>query len=747
MEKDITVDGQRLEADIANLRLSIPDFAEKAGVSKSKMYDIVKGKPSNLRLDTILLVAQGLGITIQTFISKYVGTSVTTFDPYVIPFISYLQVYREQIRYIPRTLSPVDDSELFQEDPEWNVEGIVESGSNFLITGEPGMGKTTLLDEVCLISAIRERIPLYADLRYVSGQLKGFKDQIKAQALRFRSNRDGIGIDLTDADLESNAFTFLFDHLDHARSDTVDSINEFVAERSGKGDQFIVACRTNLDSLYSRLRDFSVVEIDELDDETIESRFSLAGIYGASENDCGLDETTEDVVRIADIRGASGNYWLLDLYEFVNTPYRLMMVTDILRGRIETGKKLILPSETELYREFVENHIEKERRERGTGTPIGLRMRVLAHLAFEMQRLNNQGLFRRIWAEDFLSRIVPPLAEEYGITSAERVIEDLQVEGFVHLSPDRNYFTFSHDLLREFFCAWHFHQNMDGSQALEFISEMVRDPENRLHDKWIYPIVLYAGLIEDIAPLIDILSDATNDDIFFTHFTLAYQCFRNRIPTSDELPYEYLTTEIDETASDKYLREMWAYSLHIEEHPESFPLFMLLPERRGVYGKYAHFWVEDHYLTPREGDERENLFLSDEEVKKRVADIRELQEEKESPFSMEPLLQMAVDDREDLRVRREAISSLSKMETLSENTREGIVQTLVSLLSDKDFHIRIAAAGSLEWIWPEKAFGILCRRFHRERDEVVKSSIMYSLARISYESGVKLTEWLMDRFV
>ena len=185
--------------------------------------------------------------------------------------IEWIEDQREGKHYIPRKLSELEElserkghQEESGEKHLWTTEELLSSNRDFVVLGEPGIGKSTILMELALQLAKNEdeRIPVYVDLRSYSG---GGKEELLNEIKEQSHDR---GINLSYKELVEEKSLFLLDHLDRTNRAVVDDINELTRQEPySKKDRFIVGCRINFDFYHKNVREsqFTSIVIQHLD--------------------------------------------------------------------------------------------------------------------------------------------------------------------------------------------------------------------------------------------------------------------------------------------------------------------------------------------------------------------------------------------------------------------------------------------------------------------------------------------------
>lgn len=429
---------------------------------------------------------------------------------YLQSLIKRFQKELEDICYIPQKLKDpqtyVKDSVLSQlppplfieksevDDPS-TIEKIFDSQKNFVIIGEAGIGKTTLLKKMELESALKNRIPIYVDLRFDRKKgLKGFIRQIIVQAY-------SVGLELSKSDFYEQEFLFLFDHLDQAPFSTVSDINELIIERKGKKDQFIICCRSELSNYYYHLLG-SILVIEQFDLPSVEEVLRANGIRQLHPQN-------------------SANERLL---EFARNPYRLKMLIKVYKRAEAKGQEsLDITREVELYEHFVREQMESKTEKvtfvRSGFTPIEWKLEALASLAFAMYGSDRIGFIARTAGENHLHSTITEVARKYynniSYESVNDIIKEILMEDLVVLSSDKKYYLFAHDALGEFFCAWHLAKSCNRGNAQKKILAELGTRHNAFRImgpklvflRWERIAIFYTGLVSDATSFIEKILD------------------------------------------------------------------------------------------------------------------------------------------------------------------------------------------------------------------------------------------------
>jgi HEAT repeat protein len=424
------------------------------------------------------------------------------------------ELKKEAPYYVERTLTSIN------ENRTWTVERILESNRNFIILGEPGIGKTTFIKRLSLNAIERKSTPINIDLRSIDQGFESLKTEVLAEAYE--------KFNVSEEYFPKIDFVFLFDHLEQTTSHIEKNINRLKAERilDHRQDQFIVCCRINSDSYYRNLHEMTPLFID---------RLSLSDVKYILKNES---------IRQLNAREKINNR----LLELGRNPQNLTLLMDIYKLREGTERGLDIARETEIYKEYVEEYINNEVAKRGVESiSLDFKLGAIAALAFEMQHTQSQSIIKRTMIDSTFRKVLPVVAKKNNMPledgDVNRTIKEVVIEGIVSLS-DRNHYVFIHDSLREFFCAWHLAKNIEEKTANNIILEKIQHPQKKIDPIWEKIIIFYAGLVDDITCIVSELCYFERNDIFLSNILLSGKCIAEANKTLDDNTYKLALDKI-----------------------------------------------------------------------------------------------------------------------------------------------------------------------------------------------------------
>jgi HEAT repeat protein len=417
-----------------------------------------------------------------------------------------------ELYYRERTLIEVHRD--LRSHKTFTVSTILKNRKNCIITGESGIGKTTLLQKISIQAIKTGRIPIYVDLKFCrAGNLEEFKEEIITQALLF-CRASGISLKINPDHLENRDAVVLFDHVEYASRETILLIHQFASHYDCL---CIAAYRGNaFNPTTARLQQvFITLSVGTFHPSDIVEILERQGIF-VSEIDY---QKREQLFRI----GAN--------------PYQLNLILQILKNRKIKIQDLDLNRNANIFYEAITCHIRNEMQVRTHKHPLGLKLDTLAALAFEIRLkfVKDTGIADYLWAEDVMFRCIAR-QKIYDVSDATGVIDEIKREGLIVLSSDGQFVFFVHDALFDFLSAWHLCKEYDNDTLKKLFDTRLN--EERLDLKWRRSIVFYASFVEDASFMIQILIDKSRDDIFLSNFHLAVDCLSAARNISPELGKE-----------------------------------------------------------------------------------------------------------------------------------------------------------------------------------------------------------------
>jgi HEAT repeat protein len=673
--------------------------------------------------------------------------SKTLFDTsnYLQSIKEHLEEELNQIHYVPRELKIVSKfqrDELGQyplkqsnEDDKWTVKRMLKEGNLLTVIGEPGVGKTTLSDKLNLNStknALKEipngRITIYIDLGIEwKDEPNGFKKNMLGQASNYKGT-EGINLQLSEEQFNENEFIFLFDHLENVQSNGIIDINKFVNGRknNSKQDTFIFFSRINFDKIFEEIENSTKLIIKEFEINQVKEILYRMGIKALSNR----NET---------------NARLLD---FGKNPYRLKMLIKIFKDWEKAEKEIEFTREVEIYDEFINVHSVNEFLDQRTNEEsIDFKKSILAHLAFRMLELNIPRNFSRFEAIPYLKKIIRD--ENYNV---DKVMHDIEMEGLIVLSNDRVCYSFAHDTLSEFFCAWHLAKNIGDEERSKIVHSKVGNSKRIFDPLWERIIVFCASLMDDATSLInEILNGKRNpDDVFFNNLYLAAEC-------TIEVKENPFKVKIQERVLDKILEANWFEVWFLRK--EFMSALASIGNEKAIEWLLSQLDLVPEYdqglcinllngknivgflISKLESERRSVRLGAVITLKKMVTDItlkKQLTEEfiqNEEAIGM--LIQRLKD--EDKNIRRITVSTLGHI------AFKEAEEPLIKRLEDIENEVRIEAVRALKNFKSEKVIKSLVKRLDIEYEEI-REEIAITLREIgSDQTEEHLFKFLDDK--
>ena len=434
--------------------------------------------------------------------------------------IDHFQKRFAELPYFPRQLErlrvcsgdffPATNERERRDNPAID-ETALESGRDYLVIGEGGIGKTTLLRKLALESALKGQVPIYIDMR------KGYQEKgADYFAGKIRYQACVAGLDLTRDDLDAHTFVFLIDHLERAPGHVTKDISEFRERRHDQKlqDRFITGSRINVG-----LEGFVPVSIKRLEYDLVCEFLRKKGI--------------DELHPQHDTR--------IRLVEFAQNPLRLDMLTKLLEEE-KTGQEVQVTGELRIYEQYIRNRLKTDPPERkeisSSGVPMGWKQSAIAALAFEMTKTQNTSSFDRPDTEELLRDITEKIKGQNQEWTTKEILDDILLTGLISWSPKEGRALFDPDALQDFFVAWHLAKGLGKKQALSTIADVTANSEELLNGHWRKTLTFFAGLIKDATNLVRMLMSDGTEDIFYSNIELAYQCAAEAQQIDDPLRQE-----------------------------------------------------------------------------------------------------------------------------------------------------------------------------------------------------------------
>jgi hypothetical protein len=612
--------------DIPDLVAEINKIPGTKHISRAQLYNIRNGtttpKLATLQRLAEALSFRGTAITADIIASRLklpgAKQEVQEVSSYLSKLEAHLQEKLDEIPYIERNLAQVGG----EKAENWTVSDIIDRRQHTLILGEPGIGKSTLLDKIALEAAKAGRIPVYLDLRFCFKEdVEGFKEELANQAMAYGGNST-IGVSLVEEGLETlDELVILIDHLDQ-----VNPVYGRIICRLATilKSQTIVSCRSQYEGHYSVLVEKGIVGLGlaELDRNAIKESVNKQGLsfsaYGQAQQNI--------------------------FFEMGTNPYRLKMLLAVLKSPEPSH----MVAKTSIYISFVNAITRTSLSSQQRKTPVGLRLKATASLAYAMQVEKNAPVLQREWAEDHLHRIIAETRQEYVVTDPSAVIEDIIRDNLIIYSSDGAYCIFAHDSLRSFFSAWHLAHNVSQEDARATILLQTQSEDKIYTPEWEEIIVHYAGIVDDASDVILAIMDESHDDIFRHNLCLAGKCIneaksetieriggecvRRIVEAFPENSNNYLYCKLGETLALHNIKKLLA-NISAEEEDnkafqEKFEHANGAIARQGINLHYPLHPVVDHSSVLPDGTDRIPFTMpNDKQLQSLVQKLREDHEE------------------------------------------------------------------------------------------------------------------------
>jgi hypothetical protein len=490
--------------DIPDLVAEIEKSPEPNLISRAQLYNIRKGTRTP-KLETLQRLAEALSLRGRVITADIIASrlklpgakqEVQGISTYRSSLEEHLQEKLDKIPYIERNLTLAGGRE--EKGENRTIRDIIDCRQHTLVLGEPGIGKSTLLDKIALEAAKAGRIPVYLDLRFCFKEdVEGFKEELVIQAKAYGGNST-IGLSLVDEGMETlDELVILIDHLDQVNPVYGRIICRLAMTFKG---QFMVSCRSQYEMHYLDLvgKGFQSARLQGLSEVQVDSIFTKQG-FSLSSYDSAQQES---------------------ILALGQNPFHLEMLFSALRE----PEVAALTTRTQLFLAFITEITKGSHTSRQKKIPVGLKSNALGSLAFAMLDRADGTVMQRAWAEDHLHRFIAAAREQYLIDDSDAVIEEILADGLLRIDASGVYYLFAHDTLRSFFCAWHLAHNIPPDKAQAIILEQTRNEVIIYSQEWEEIIVHYAGLMDNVSGIIRSLMDETYDDIFRFNLMLAGKC-------------------------------------------------------------------------------------------------------------------------------------------------------------------------------------------------------------------------------
>jgi len=398
--------------------------------------------------------------------------------------MSTIEEYLKSIAYGSSIKSDVDR---IMESRIWTIERIINTKDNIIIVGEPGSGKTSLLQSIILeLYNVREDdiIPIYVNLEgYIPKNDSKMRKHILSEA-RIRHNYE-----LSDNVLYANKLIILFDHLEMAKSpstkEVIDDIKYLFSEEGFGKHRAIIGCRIN--RYHEAISHFKTLKINDLEEHEVEallSQYNMLEVIGHSDNK---------------------KLWM----QVLKKPLLLNMLIKIYSDSLERGASIDIFRESDLYSKFIGDYFgeEKVRLEKYGKIDLFLALKkdILSSLAFKMHSDNCWFLDSDI-AREFImiemSSAAKRMKTAFDVSSIQELIIQIEEEGVI--TYEQNVYRFLHPSIQEFLCARKLLEmvhNMKYKKYCALIKEILFKKYTCNFD-WGNVIIYLSGLMSDSTELI-----------------------------------------------------------------------------------------------------------------------------------------------------------------------------------------------------------------------------------------------------
>jgi HEAT repeat protein len=396
-----------------------------------------------------------------------------------------------------------------------DADTAVKNYHRLVVVGAPGAGKTTLLKHIALKSCKenlekQERItvPIPVTLRDFAQSGKTMREYINHvfEKYRFPEAKESV-----EKDLKHGKCLLLLDGFDElaeleSQDKTAKAIHEFTAQYP--------ACRvlatSRIAGYHDELTGFTRTELMEFDDDQVKQFI---------DNWFGRKDKTKAASML---KAVTGNESIKHL---AKNPLMIAIIAIIYEEDKELPRR-----RAALYERAVEVLLSK--------WDVGKRIKnrfpsekkefILRKLAFENHCLN-----RRTMSRQAILEIINGHASQIGLKEedAEVFLEEIWQRSYLLREIAGDTFDFLHLSFQEYFTALELEKQEDGiGTIIEHISE----------PWWEEPILLYAGISGDAAPLIKRIQKEVPEDMFYSNLMLAGKCIADAEFTEPALKEEII---------------------------------------------------------------------------------------------------------------------------------------------------------------------------------------------------------------
>lgn len=404
---------------------------------------------------------------------------------------------------------------ILRKERVMNIETAVKNFHRLVVVGAPGAGKTTLLKYLALKygkeniekkEKITVPIPITLREFIQDGNNKSLKDYINDVFDRycFPNAKEFI-----EKDLKSGKCILLLDGFDElATREKQDRISKEIRHFVEKFRRCRVVVTSRQEGYYDELAGFTRLELMELDDQQVKK--FIKNWFGEKES-----KKAASMFRVVKENK--------NISAMARNPLMISIIAIIYEEDMELPQR-----RAELYQRAVDVLLSKwDKRKKIKNKYTGKKKEfILRKMAFENHCRN-----RRNMAEETLIDLIHLYASQLEMEKHDAIplIMEICQRSSILRQIAQGMYDFLHLAFQEYFTALELKIQEDG------ISTIIRILSKPW---WEEPILLYAGISTDAAPLIKRIQTEVPEDIFYSNLMLAGKCIADAEFTEPELKDE-----------------------------------------------------------------------------------------------------------------------------------------------------------------------------------------------------------------